>query len=123
MTKSSPEYQAAFSADIEKLLKKKYATVKPSVQRKVDQILQDPLQQTEPLRHGLVGLRSAPVRKNYILILAVCEECRRLGHEAKNNCPDCSEMPNNTVYFFIVAPHDDAYAIAKKLRDRERMTS
>jgi mRNA-degrading endonuclease YafQ of YafQ-DinJ toxin-antitoxin module len=123
MKKSSPEYTAVYSPDFPKTFQK-YSAIKVSIQKKVEQILQDPLgPQTEPLGHDLVGLRSAPVKKSFRLIFAVCEECRRLGHSAVNNCFDCASQPDNTVYFFTIGPHDDAYAIGKRLRQKGRMSS
>lgn len=123
MIKSSPEYIAVYSPDFPRVLRK-YSAIKKSIQKKIQQILKDPLgPQTEPLAFDLVGLRSAAVKKSFRLLFAVCEECRRLGHQAENNCFGCSEMPDNTVYFFTISPHDDAYAIAKKLRKKKRMSS
>lgn len=122
MTKFSPDYVAVYSPDFPNALRK-YSAIRRLIQKKIEQIVHDPLgPQTERLGHDLVGLRSASVKKSFRLIFAVCEECRRLGYQAVNNCFDCADQPERTVYFFTVGSHDDAYAIAKRLRSKGRLS-
>ena len=57
---------------------------------------------------NLKGCRSIRINRNFRIIFVVCEECRRI--------PDCEycfceELPDNTVVFLTVGPHDKAYTI------------
>ncbi len=92
---------------------KRYAAIRKSIKRRVDRILEDPYQNTEALgdvsgKLNLVGCRSVRIDRNFRVIFVICEECRRI--------PDCEycfcdDMPDKTVIFLTVGPHDKAYAI------------
>lgn len=109
------KYDVIFSPYLNQLLKKKYSGIKNSVKRKIKLISQDPYQ-GEPLRHDLDGLRSLPVKKNYILIYVICKECREKDNTDSIGCTFCTDYDDMTVLCFLVAPHDSAYKIAEKIK-------
>lgn len=114
------DYEIKISSYLHDLLKKKYSSIKKSVKRKVASIAKDPFV-GEPLRHGLTGLRSIHVKKNFILIYCICSECRKKNIHKKIRCLECDETADKSVVFFLVHPHDDAYKIADKIL-KERFT-
>ena len=46
---------------------RKYSNAKKSAKRKIEVLLDNPLGFGEPLRHGLRGLNSCPVKKGFII--------------------------------------------------------
>jgi hypothetical protein len=92
---------------------KKYSSIKNQVEKKIEQILTDPLL-GEPLKYRLAGLFSAPVKRGFILIYSYCKFCRDNKFDNRNRCPDCLNIHNNTVIFHVIAPHDKAYKIMNK---------
>ncbi|MDI6787832.1 MAG: hypothetical protein QME51_05625 [Planctomycetota bacterium] len=118
-----PSYTAIFKQPHINTCLKDYPHLKKPFQKKVDYILQNPLQLGERLKDNLNGLRSLPFQGNFIIIYLVCEECRRLKHELINQCSICGKTPNNSVIFLLFRPHDDAYKSApqqrEKLKDEE----
>ncbi len=70
----------------------------------------------ESLKRNLDGLRSAPVKRRYIIIYAYCRDCRARGCEPTNACPDCDQIPDDTLIFHIIAPHDEAYEQMTRFR-------
>lgn len=101
---------------------KRYAGMKSQIEKKIQSILDDPYHNTEPLEKrpkvDLYGLRSKRVDRNFRIIFAVCEECRRLfpdrhDQRACKNCPP--EFHDLTVVFFAVRPHDVVYDASKPL--------
>jgi hypothetical protein len=90
---------------------KRYKSLRRRIDRRRDQILQDPYQDTERLGRkpgglDLRGCRSAPVGQNFRIVLVVCEECRRMPE-----CQYCfcEGLPDRTVLFLTVGPHEKAY--------------
>ena len=62
---------------------------------------------SEYLRLELEGLRSyTKMKLGNRIIFAICEECRKNGFESANNCPDCKEIPDNTIMLFAFGGHD-----------------
>lgn len=90
---------------------KKHASIKKLVQKKVDMIIESPLTIGEPLKGNFQGFYSCPVKRNFIIIYLFCEVCRKKNDDVIVNCSDCKEMPDNTLKFVLLGPHDDAYGI------------
>lgn len=61
------------------------------------------------------GFRSVPVKGNFILIYVICKECRARGNNKLFKCSICEDANDESIIFVYLAPHDDAYKIAKKL--------
>lgn len=124
MTKNpSPEFELKIFENVNQEIKKKYAHLKPIIQRKEEALKSQPYAVSEPLAHNLVGLRSIKLKKNFLMLIAICEECRRQGMQAFNNCDGCEDISDKSVVIFEVGPHDDVYSIAKKYRARKKMPS
>ena len=91
----------------------RYSSIRQNIKRRVERVLKDPYQNTEVLsdatgKLNLRGCRSARVDRNFRIIFVICEECR--------NIPECEycfcdNLPDRTVIFLTVGPHDKAYAI------------
>lgn len=80
------------------------------------QVLADPYARTERLGKvsggiDLRGCRSVRVTRNFRIIFVVCEECRRVS-ECKFCL--CEELPDETVIFLTVGPHERAYAVREE---------
>ncbi len=90
---------------------KRHASIKKLVQKKVDMILADPIAIGEPLKANWQGFYSCPVKRNFIIIYLYCEVCRKKGDDKVVLCRDCPEMPDRTVKFVLLGPHDTAYGI------------
>jgi addiction module RelE/StbE family toxin len=88
-----------------------HASIKKAIQKKVDMIIENPLQIGEPLKGNWRGFYSCPVRRNFIIIYLYCEACRKKGDDAFVACYDCQDMPNATLKFILLGPHDEAYEI------------
>lgn len=121
--KQSPEYTLFIFDNVKKNVNRKYRNLEETINRRTKALKLHPYEVSEPLKHDLAGLRSVRIKRNFLLIIALCEECRRKGYQTYNNCDICHELPEKSIVIFEVAPHDDAYAIAKKLRARKKMTS
>jgi addiction module RelE/StbE family toxin len=102
--------RALFEDDFLKAVKK-HAAIKKAVERKIDQILQDPVALGEPLKANRRGYYSCHVKRNFIIIYLYCETCRKKGDQDAVACPDCAEIPDATVRFVLLGTHDDAYGI------------
>lgn len=91
---------------------RRYQSLRRQIQRRIDQILVDPYRKTERLgRKGgldLRGCRSARVTRNFRIIFVICEECRQVPE-----CRFClcDELPDRTVVFLTVGPHEKAYMV------------
>ena len=91
----------------------KYASLKKKAKNKIDRILENPYHSTEFLgdhrgKLNLIGCRSIRIDRNFRIVFVVCEECRNI-----RNCEFCfcDNMPDQTVVFLTIGPHDKAYAI------------
>jgi mRNA-degrading endonuclease YafQ of YafQ-DinJ toxin-antitoxin module len=90
---------------------KRHASIRKLVQKKVDMILADPVAIGEPLKANWQGFYSCPVKRNFIIIYLYCAVCRKKGDDKVVLCRDCPEMPDQTVKFVLLGPHDTAYGI------------
>ena len=103
-----PKYERLFSRNL-----LRYASLRDRIKRCVEQVIIDPYTQTEILddvsgKLNLKGCRSIRINRNFRIIFVVCEKCRRI--------PDCEyclceELPDNTVVFLTIGPHDKAYVM------------
>ena len=84
--------------------------IKRLVEDKVRIILQVPLS-GEHLRHDLACLYSRAAIGNFIIIYAYCRSCRARGMESRRDCDDCENTDDETVKFYIINKHDDAYRL------------
>jgi mRNA-degrading endonuclease RelE of RelBE toxin-antitoxin system len=76
-------------------------------------VIEDPYAQTEFLgdvsgKLNLKGCRSARIDRNFRIIFVICEECRRIP---RCEYCFCENLPDNTIVFLTVGPHDKAYAM------------
>ena len=92
---------------------RRYSSIKQSIKRRVDRVLSDPYLNTETLsdpsgKLNLRGCRSARIDRNFRIIFVICEECRNIP-----GCEYCfcDDLPDKTVVFLTVGPHDRAYAV------------
>ncbi len=105
-----------YGAVYEKLFKqnlRRYSSKRQPIKRRVDRLLTDPYHNTEFLgdaseKLNLSGCRSARIDRNFRIIFVICEECRNI-HECEFCF--CENLPDKTVVFLTVGPHDKAYAI------------
>lgn len=115
-------YAAKFMPTFKKDLKT-YSALKKQIQKKVDDVINDPYFNTEPLenrgKQNLKGVRSKRIDRNFRIIFALCEECRnfsQLDEEFENPCKYCDpEFSNETIIFFTVRPHKIVYETTKPL--------
>ncbi len=106
------DYEAAYEERFVSNLRR-YSSIRKNIKRCVERVLSDPYQNTEALvdisgKLNLRGCRSARVDRNFRVIFVICEECR--------NIPECEycfcdDLPDKTVIFLTVGPHDRAYAL------------
>ncbi len=94
----------------------RYRSLQKHIQRHVDQVLDDPYTGTErlgriPGKQHLRGCRSIRVTRSFRIIFVVCEECRQAP--ACRFC-FCEGLPDKTVVFLTVGPHERAYAIREE---------
>ena len=75
-------------------------------------MITDPYGGTEKLskkgKLNLKGCRRARVGMNFRIIFVICEECRK---EPECEYCFCEGLPDQTVVFLTVGPHDKAYAM------------
>jgi mRNA-degrading endonuclease YafQ of YafQ-DinJ toxin-antitoxin module len=90
---------------------RKHASLKKTVQKKVDMILEQPLSMGEPLKGNFRGYYSCPVKKNFLIIYLYCNICRKKGDDAVVLCKDCDACDDHTIKFVELGPHDKAYTI------------
>jgi mRNA-degrading endonuclease RelE of RelBE toxin-antitoxin system len=106
------DYQAVYEERFVRNLKR-YGSIWKNIKRRVERVLTDPYQNTEALadssgKLNLRGCRSARIDRNFRIIFVICEECRKVPQ-----CEYCfcEGLPDKTVVFLTVGPHDKAYAI------------
>lgn len=104
MSLYEPYYQKAFT----KRITSKKKTEKQKVQvfkEGVEKILAGKIQGTKFL-HGesLRGKRRLVLPDDLRIVFAICEECKRLGHQEFNQCNACSTISskNSAVFFYAL---------------------
>ena len=106
------EYEAFYESRFVRNLAR-YSSLRQRIQRRVEEILNDPYTRTERLGRvagelDLRGCRSARVDRNFRLIFVICEECR---HIRECQFCFCEGRADETVVFLTVGPHDRAYTM------------
>jgi mRNA-degrading endonuclease RelE of RelBE toxin-antitoxin system len=106
------EYQAVYEQRFVENLKR-YASIQGKIKRRVKRVLANPYANTELLvdasgKLNLRGCRSARVDRNFRLIYVICEECRYIP---QCDFCFCDGLPDQTILFLTVGPHDRAYAM------------
>jgi hypothetical protein len=94
----------------------RYKSLHRRIDQKMAQVLSDPYKGTERLgkRAGgldLRGCRSVSVTRNFRIVFVICEECRRVP---ECRFCFCEGLPDETVVFLIVGPHERAYAMREE---------
>ena len=100
----TPQFEVAFLKAV-----KKHSSIKKQVKKKVDMILENPIAFGEPLKGNLQGFYSCPVKRSFIIIYLYCDVCRKKGDYTIVACSDCEDIPDQTVKFVLLGPHDEAY--------------
>lgn len=100
--------EAKFEAAFVKALRK-HASIKKTVQNKVDMIMENPIAFGEPLKGNWQGFYSCLVKRNFIIIYLCCEVCRKKGDHMVVACSDCAETPDDTIKFVLLGHHDETY--------------
>lgn len=106
------DYEAAYEDLFVRNLRR-YASISKAIKLRTEKVLEDPYTGTEALgdisgRLNLTGCRSIRIDRNFRIIFVVCEECRNISECEYCFCDD---LPDKTVVFLTVGPHDKAYAI------------
>ena len=95
---------------------KKHSSIKKQVQKKVDMIIENPIDLGGPLKGNFRGFYSCPVKKNFLIIFLYCDICRKKGDNQVVLCNDCSECSDDTIKFVALGPHDKTYQIKQLLQ-------
>ena len=92
---------------------KRYRSLRQNIKRRVDRVIANPYHNTEALgdmstKLNLRGCRSARVDRNFRIVFVICKECREIPE-----CEFCfcDDLPDKTIVFLTVGPHDSAYAM------------
>ena len=105
-------YEAVYEEKFVRNLRR-YSSIRKNIKRRFERVLADPYQNTEFLtdlsgKLNLKGCRSVRIDLNFRIIFVICEECREIPEYEYCFCED---LPEKTVVFLTVGPHDKAYAI------------
>ena len=115
MTERGTPYQEGFGPRFAKSYRR-YRSLHRRIDRKMAQVLSDPYQDTERLGEQASGLdlrgcRSVRVTRNFRIVFVICEECRRVP---ECRFCFCEGLPDETVVFLTVGPHERAYAMREE---------
>jgi mRNA-degrading endonuclease YafQ of YafQ-DinJ toxin-antitoxin module len=88
---------------------KKYSSIKKNIKKKVDMIIEHPIELGEPLKGNFRGYYSCPVKKNSLVVFLYCKICRKKGNNEIVLCKDCDDCTDDTIKFIDLGPHDRAY--------------
>ena len=106
------DYEAAYEDLFVRNLRR-YASISKAIKRRIETVLADPYTGNKALgdisgRLNLTGCRSIRIDRNFRIVFVICEECRKI-----RECEFCfcDDLPDKTVVFLTVGPHDKAYAI------------
>ena len=98
-----------FRKHLEKLTKRDL-TLKERILLKIEDMMNDPLRNSEELVGAFKGKRRMYVGKaGHRLIYAVCKECREKNYKSFNSCLDCGSKDDSTVVFFDVIRRSEGY--------------
>ena len=88
---------------------KKHSSLRETIKRKVDMIIQNPVSLGEPLKGNFRGYYSTVVKKNFLIIFLYCNSCRKKGDDKIILCSDCIGCSDDTLKFIEIGPHDKVY--------------
>jgi addiction module RelE/StbE family toxin len=88
---------------------KKHSSIKKTIKKKVDMIIENPITLGEPLKGNFRGYNSCPVHKNFLIIYLYCRVCRKKGDDKIVFCNDCDKCSDDVIKFIDLGPHDQAY--------------
>ena len=113
---NKPSYEEGWGPRFAKAYRR-YKSLRHLIDRRMAQVLADPYAGTERLGKvsggvDLRGCRSIRVTRNFRIIFVICEECRRVP-ECKFCF--CEGLPDSSVIFLTVGPHERAYAVREEL--------
>lgn len=84
----------------------------PHIQRMINKAIQEILfcypYESKPLKYELEGKRSLRI-KDYRIVFAICEECRKLNQTQLNGCKDCKKHGTNDIIMFTCDHRKHAY--------------
>lgn len=100
-----PPYKSVLKQEFARILaskKKKDIEFVKAVKEAIPRILENPY-----LNDSWMGYEYAGMHKKYIkgptgyrILFAICEECRKLGHDKRLLCSDCTQNNDLVVVFF-----------------------
>ena len=107
MSNYSAKYEKQFTQNLYR-----YASLRQRIKRIIERVISAPYN-SEFLgdisgKLNLRGCRSVRIDRNFRIVFVICEECR---HIPQCEYCFCQDLPDNTVVFLTVGPHDRAYAI------------
>lgn len=97
-------FEEAFRNGLEK-----HSSLKDSVKRKVDAIIEHPTALGEPLKGNFQGFYSCPVKKSFLIVYLYCRDCRKKKDDVVVACRDCASQDDETIRFVLFGPHDPVY--------------
>ena len=92
-----PTYTKYVQRQIRKLEKKG----KQRIEQKIEDLEQDPYHNTPFAKGQWRGKRHIYINRTDRLLFAICEECKKEGHQQFNDCSICEQLPENTFVVFI----------------------
>mgnify|MGYP001036731255 CR=1 FL=1 len=106
MSRPSQTYIKRFLPTFNKQLRKLRDNIRiKRIQKKVDEIVTEPYRNIKFGAGRYRGKREERVGDDRIFF-AICEQCRKEGHQIYNLCGDCDTTPNNMITFIeIVEGH------------------
>lgn len=96
-----------FSKNFRKLQRKRIPGL-DRLKRAIEELRVDPHKNDTWLFHELAGKHKRRVG-DYRIVLAICGECRKLGHTRVNRCTFCEEVGDNTLVLFDVGHRSSIY--------------
>ena len=112
MSNSSPTYEPLFTTKFERIIrskKRRDVALVEAAKKGVKRIVDSPYSHNGWLKGNLRGKHKKYVGRDYRIVYAICEECRRLGHAQVNRCEFCDEATDKTVVFFFVGPKKERH--------------
>jgi len=85
---------------------KKHSSIKKSIKKKVDMIIENPVALGEPLKGNFRGYYSCPVYRNFLIIYLYCKICQKESDNEIVLCSDCTECSDDTIKFIVLGPHE-----------------
>jgi len=106
-------HKAYFTQDFRKHLEKltrRDSVLKERIASKIDDMMNDPIRNSEELVGAFKGKRRAYVGKaGHRLIFGVCKECREKNYQDFNSCFECASKDISAVIFFDVIHRSEGY--------------